>query len=167
MKKVKFILTILAIIMLFGQSVACTCMEKPTVNDAIARQDVVLVGVIIASEEIWIPDSMINNRLTYRTEIKNVMIVESVFKGKNLTDTTYIYTGSDGGDCGFNFRVGEKYIVYGSYETEAQYKGQELKGKKSALYTTMCTRTMIYDFGEVAEIEKFLSLNEKEYESLH
>jgi protein TonB len=90
------------------------------------------------------------------------MTVETVYKGSHISDTTFIFTGSGGGDCGFNFKTGSKYIVYGlNHKVEGRYGGQLYIDQKSAFYTTICKRTRLFETTEINEIEKHLKKQNK------
>jgi hypothetical protein len=52
-----------------------------------------------------------------------------------------------GSDCGYNFKKGEKYIVYGWIQ-------------EKAIGTSICSRTKHYDVDEAKEIEKFAKRRE-------
>jgi hypothetical protein len=56
--------------------------------------------------------------------------IESAYRGLQDKKVTEVVTGSGGGDCGYDFRVGEKYLVY-AFSHPATGK----------LYTGICSRT--------------------------
>jgi TonB family protein len=94
--------------------------------------------------------------------MKYAMSIEAIYKGKHISDTTFIFTGSGGGDCGFNFKLGSKYIVYAlKHKVEGRYNGQLHIDQKSAFYTTICKRTKLFDTTEIKEIEKYLKEQNK------
>lgn len=157
MKTIIYILTILTIVLLSNETKACTCIGESTVKDEIKNKDAVFVGAITDSEELRIYDTLIPNKTIYRVEMKFTMVIETIYKGRQISDTTFIFTGSGGGDCGFNFQIGQKYIVYaGHFKTANRYNGQVFIDKKSAFYTTICTRTRKYQDEEINEIERHL-----------
>jgi hypothetical protein len=157
MKTITYILTILTIVLLNFETKACTCIGESAVKDEIENKDAVFVGTIAESEEIRIYDTLSPNKTIYRVELKYTMVVETIYKGLQFSDTTYIFTGSGGGDCGFNFQIGQKYIVYArNLKTEDRYNGPVFIDKKSAFYTNVCTRTRKYQDEEIKEIEKYL-----------
>lgn len=85
------------------------------------------------------------------------LLVQDIYKGKITSDTLTIYTGLGNGDCGIQFEIGEKYIVYGENET---YFGQlnndfNFPKTKNTFWTYSCLRTTFYNQDEIREIEKF------------
>lgn len=145
-----------------GDIFACSCIGDISVKDEIKKSDAVFVGTIFNREEIKIYDTLSSNRTIFRIEMKYAMSIETVYKGKHISDTTFIFTGSGGGDCGFNFKIGSKYIVYAlNHKVEGRYNGQLYIDQKSAFYTTICKRTKLFDTTEIKEIEKHLKKQNK------
>jgi TonB family protein len=162
MKTTFNILTVLLLTILSRDIFACSCIGDISVKDEIIKSDAVLVGTIFDREEIKIYDTLSPNRSIYRIEMKYAMSIEAIYKGKHISDTTFIFTGSGGGDCGFNFKLGSKYIVYAlKHKVERRYNGQLHIDQKSAFYTTICKRTKLFDTTEIKEIEKYLKEQNK------
>ena len=162
MKTIIHTLTILTILLLSNEAKACTCIGERTVKDEIKNKDAVFVGIITESEEMRIYDTLSPNKTIFRVEMKYTIVIETVYKGRQISDTAFIFTGSGSGDCGYNFKIGQKYIVYaGHLKTEDRYNGQVYIDKKSAFYTTICTRTRKYQDEEIKEIKKHLRKNRK------
>jgi hypothetical protein len=155
----KNLITLLVIITVgcIGQkSIACSCIGEATVKEEIKRQDAVLVGTIVESEEIRIYDTLSPSKTIYRVEIKYTLVVETVYKGRQVSDTAFIFTGSGGGDCGYNFQLGQKYIVYaGNFMPDERYNSPVSTENISSFYTSICTRTRPYNEEEIEEIEKY------------
>ncbi|MBN2881797.1 hypothetical protein JXM83_07145 [Candidatus Woesearchaeota archaeon] len=105
MKTITYILTILTFVLSNYETKACTCIGESTVKNEIKERDAVFVGTIAKSEEIRIYDTLSPNTIIHRVEMKYTMIVETIYKGSQFSDTAYIFTGSGGGDCGFNFQT--------------------------------------------------------------
>lgn len=86
--------------------------------------------------------------------------VERAFKGRTIrtdspTDTVVIYSGEGGGDCGFQFKPGERYVIYGVNNDTARKEliaAHALVGR-GIYWTNICMRTKRYDEGEVRELE--------------
>lgn len=157
MKTIIYILTILGFVLTNYETKACTCIGESTVKNEIKETDAVFVGTIAESEEIRIYDTLSPNTIIHRVEMKYTMIVETIYKGRQFSDTAFIFTGSGGGDCGFNFQIGQKYIVYaGHLKTADRFNGEVYIDKKSAFQTNICTRTRKYQDEEIREIEKHL-----------
>jgi len=80
-----------------------------------------------------------------------------IYKGRITKDTLEIFTGMGGGDCGYGFVVGQEYIVYGSRDA---YFGSKRKNwpytrARNRYWTNICTRIVIKNEEEIAEIEQF------------
>jgi TonB family protein len=169
MKKTFNILTILLLTIMSVDIFACSCIGDINVKDEIKKSDAVFVGTIFDKEEIKIYYTLSSNMSIYRIEIKYAMSIETIYKGKHISDTTFIFTGSGGGDCGFNFKTGSKYIVYAqNHKVEGRSNGQLYIDQRSAFYTTICKRTKLFDTSEIKEIEKYLKKHNKKsnYESV-
>lgn len=133
-------------------SYACSCIliSKPKVENGLKNSDVVFVGAVIGVEKITEVDSVGSGESKKVFSVSSYIYtfkVEKKYKRKRrryLRDTIVkIRTGSGGGDCGFPFIKGEKYIVYAQKE-----KGYKL------LTTDICTRTTHYNKKEITELER-------------
>ncbi|HEV8159337.1 MAG TPA: hypothetical protein VGP58_09910 [Pyrinomonadaceae bacterium] len=115
---------------------ACSCVPQgdesiePQVKEAYTNSTAVFVGEVV--EVIQKPD-------TFITEVKFKVLKswKNEFK-----DAVVIKTGRGGGDCGYEFEVGKKYLVY-AY------------GDKGKLGTNICTRTSVLESNkDVAFLDK-------------
>ncbi|HEY0262097.1 MAG TPA: hypothetical protein VGB95_03665 [Chitinophagales bacterium] len=150
-------------LLLFGFTtehlLACSCIGESTTKDEYMYRDIVLSGTIIEIQTDWEPDStaikdllemgiavdsFFDQNYLRRYYTKNIIKIDRVYKGKIHSDTLTIYTGMSSGDCGFPFKQGGQYIVYG-------YKH---KGNKNNYWTSICTRTKRYDPNEAAELKR-------------
>ena len=124
MKKIIFAMLITGFFFVLNASdvFACSCsLEtgnksiKEKVKEAHKDSTAVFVGEVI--DIIQKPD-------VYSVEVK--FKIEKSWDNKSLKEVT-IFTGRGGGDCGYKFEVGKKYLVYA-------YGNKELA-------TNICTRT--------------------------
>jgi hypothetical protein len=71
--------------------------------------------------------------------------VEERYKGAKRIDTIKVRTGFGNGDCGFEFHLGQKYLIYAQDEHEIKYKqkkiGRSRKQLKGIYRTNICWRT--------------------------
>jgi hypothetical protein len=81
--------------------------------------------------------------LPFMTRRVSFKITESLRGG--VDDTVEVYTGSGGGDCGFNFGKGKSYLVYARRSTTGQ------------LTTGICARTREATRGAEGEIKELRS----------
>lgn len=169
----KSILTILAIA-LFGltgqKATACSCIGESTVEGGYKNADMVTTGKIITVETKWLPDSArmkrmvelgfpadsLDKRLIGYYLKKALVKVDKVYKGDSIPDTLTIYTGMGGGDCGFQFNEGQKYIIYG--DTNSYFGGffrdQKILSGRDVYWTNICTRTQVHNGKEIRELER-------------
>lgn len=144
---------------------ACTCADKRPVNSAIMISDAVIVGTIISKEIITITepfpyDSLFDATWLQSWKARYEFRVERTYKGVVTQDTVILYTGTGDWDCGNEFTIGEKYIVYG-YNTTEEYKDKNWSCRyklfeQNIFWTNVCTRTTKFNTIEIDEIEKVL-----------
>jgi flavin-dependent dehydrogenase len=131
MRKIIFpiFLFVCFVILGVGNATACSCIPKDDnsikkqVEEAYKTSTAVFVGEVIAIDKE--PD-------TYFVKIK--FKVKKIWSDKSHNEVT-VTTGQGGGDCGYNFEIGEKYVVYAD-------------GNKDNLKTNICTRTSLYKSNE-------------------
>ncbi|MEQ1763536.1 MAG: hypothetical protein ABL984_10370 [Pyrinomonadaceae bacterium] len=86
-----------------------------------ARANAVFAGAVISIEK--------------RSDFTRVAVlrVESVWKGLGRKEIEVtVFTGNGGGDCGFPFRIGEKYLIYAHFNSSKN------------LGANICSRTKIF-----------------------
>jgi hypothetical protein len=95
-------------------------------------------------------------------QMRYTFIVERRFKGrtirgaaKGFSDTLVVFTGMGHGDCGFPFRTGGRYIVYGSDgDDEAKRLSADVPLSGRGIYwTSICTRSRPVDEAELRALE--------------
>jgi hypothetical protein len=112
----------------------CTCARGLTVCDEYARATAVFVGVVsdISRPRLSLDES--NRGEAFLGKVVRFS-VEQVYKGLESSEVS-VQTGNGGGDCGYQFEAGKRYLVYcGS-----------ANGK---LGTNICSRTKV--FSEASE----------------
>ncbi len=126
---------------------ACSCVPQGSqsietqVKEAYTNSTAVFVGEVV--EVIEKPD-------VYITEVK----FKDVKSWKNeFKDAVVIKTGRGGGDCGYEFEVGKKYLVYAD-------------GDKNKLSTNICTRTSAFESNkDVAFLDKIKKIKKSKIKS--
>jgi len=98
-------------------SISCTCNGVNTVKKEVHQSDIVVIGKVFSKQAVSFSDSTLNsdNKTIYLN--KYSVVIDQIYKGKVSKDTITIYTGPSSPSCGFNFKVGQKYIVYGNMKT--------------------------------------------------
>lgn len=103
---------------------ACSCMEPGAPCEAYGTAAAVFVGTAIRAGEA---EPSKDERELYRTGVVVKFSVEQSYLGVDGTEVE-VFTGRGGGDCGYTFKVGERYLVY-AYRDHIR------------LTTSICTRT--------------------------
>ncbi|MDG1994534.1 MAG: hypothetical protein P8J16_08705 [Polaribacter sp.] len=143
--------TILILILLFSiGSYACDCDGVLTVEKAYKQSEKVFTGKIISvkpynSKIYENGDETVEEYSTVSVKIE----ITSLFKGQSK-NTIEIITGIGGGDCGYEFAIGEEYLIF------AYDNGFHTKKDDGILETTICDGN-----GKVSDRNKWLKyLNE-------
>jgi len=126
---------------------ACSCVPQGSesietqVKEAYTNSKAIFSGEVI--EVIKKPD-------VYFVEVK--FKLDKSWKNE-FKDTVSITTGRGGGDCGYEFEVGKKYLVYAD-------------GDKNKLRTNICTRTSAFESNkDVAFLNKMKKIKKSKIKS--
>lgn len=134
---------------------ACDCKPRKSITDAYNYSKSVIIGRILSVQQVVINESAIED---YNPGIKGILgerwmrytlVVEETIKGIFTTDTVEVYTGLGVADCGFGFKVNEKYIVYG---IDGKYNNTTFTIANKSLWTTVCSRTKLSDEKEIEQL---------------
>lgn len=101
---------------------ACSCAEGSAPCQEYWRVDAVFAGTVVGSSKIDVDDGYKHTMRVIR------MTVEQPIRGMTTAEVD-VMTGWGGGDCGYGFKMGERYLVYAH------------RGKDNRLSTSICTRT--------------------------
>jgi hypothetical protein len=86
-------------------AIACSCLASPGPCAEFARADTVFVGRVVSFNQ--------TASRTIEAGRTAQFAVERSFKGLSVTQKTVeVKTGSGGGDCGFDFKPGQRYLVF-------------------------------------------------------
>ncbi len=118
-----------AIIIIFfagltSPTLACTCVRVGPPCQAYWNSPVVFVGTPLSVSRITV-ESAGHKRLQRLFRFR----VEEAFRGVERAELE-VLTGAWGGDCGYDFQSGTKYLVYGRKLPETR-----------RVHTSICTRT--------------------------
>lgn len=103
---------------------ACSCADLQPVEEELASSKAVFTGSVIEINEVLQPNGTMKRDVLFE--------VEQSWKGINQSQVM-ITTGSGGGDCGYDFEQGQKYLVYAS--------NSSMYGNDNDLITNICSRT--------------------------
>lgn len=104
---------------------ACSCMAPGTPCESYGTANAVFVGTAVSVRDVERPKP--ENVETWHDQRVYKFSVEQSYLGVSSTEVE-ISTGFGGGDCGYQFKIGERYLVYAhSYQNR--------------LSTSICSRT--------------------------
>ena len=114
----------------FGIGIACKCEHHvPDFNEAYQKSDSIFLGRCIKAE--FIEQKGADPAPEYY--VQYTFHVRKAWKGVPKSETILVKTGIGSGDCGWAFRPGFSYIIYGSIA-------------KDSVLTNTCTRTLMAGF---------------------
>ena len=142
-------------------SFSCSCINSGTLDIKAALKkysiiigtpasvDTVDISKLYAFDTTFLPilsQESIEKGHFVRYAKRYVFKVNTYFSNKNTSvdSTIIVYTGLGNGDCGKNFLLGQKYIVFSELEKENSSYGHPLK--EEIFSTNICTPTKEYLF---------------------
>jgi len=146
-----WILVILILPCLLDAASACSCVDQPSPCSAFNDTPVVFVGHVVSIKEDKAEFTRFGEKEEIRTGLVAHLVVEEALKGITQKEIDVV-TGGGGGDCGYGFREGERYLVYaypnrrGDGEDANRISSTHLAGSGAkvipdTLTTSICTRT--------------------------
>ena len=139
------------------QVMACDCKEVKSIIEEYNYSKSVITGEIISQEKVVVTDSNIveykpdSKPYNGRLIMKYTLVISEIIKGNFKTDTIEVYTGMGGGDCGFKFNIGEKYLIYG---IDGTYNDGIFTDEDKSLWTINCLRTKLTDKTEIEKLRQ-------------
>lgn len=148
---------------------ACTCIGESSVESAYKNSDLVSIGEVIGVKRVKIWSDTTYALWKYNPEKDTVsleqykfdeeqygfhlleysIVIQRAYKGASVNDTIKIWTGFGGGDCGFEFTIGKKYLIYAGDESKVIYTlkkmGRSKKELKGIFRTDICRRTALLE----------------------
>lgn len=118
-----------------SKAYACSCVQPLTVQDELSRSETVFTGRVLEVKEER-TNGYLSNSVLFETS--------QIWKGGSESQIM-IRTGGGGGDCGFQFKKGEDYLVYANPSS--------MYGDKEQLVTIICDRT-----NELAQAKEDLAI---------
>ena len=107
MRYVIRIITVLVAVAWAHPADACSCLPSGPPCQNLFQSDVVFVGTVTGIRPMRAPE-------TERLVLERRIVAFNVEKGvRGINGSAVdVRTGSGGGDCGFDFKIGERYVVY-------------------------------------------------------
>jgi hypothetical protein len=124
----KFKLIIILFVLVSQNSLACKCSWPNSVEAEFKSSEIILLGIVEKIEfvgfgETMHPDSLeiarklMPERLIHFLDgpgiLKATLKVKKILKGYIENESIVIYTGFNGASCGYRFKKGKEYVVYG------------------------------------------------------
>jgi len=139
----------LMLLCLSSYAVACTCLDNPSPCASFQSTPVVFVGLVKSIQEEKAEINRFGKIESIRTALTAHFVVEEGLKDISSQEVDVV-TGGGGGDCGYHFKTGERYLVY-AYKTEGEALGSSISrtviGPRNSspqvgvLSTNICSRT--------------------------
>ncbi len=128
-------------------AVACTCLDSPSPCASFKETPIVFVGLVTSIEEDKVDIVHFGEKRNVRTGLLAHFTVEEPLKGIDLK-TVDVATGGGGGDCGYPFKAGKRYIVY-AYKSSGDALSSSMSrtviggrsGMAAPLSANICSRT--------------------------
>ncbi|MFW7381011.1 MAG: hypothetical protein ACOH5I_19505 [Oligoflexus sp.] len=109
------------------QSFACSCLPT-SVQGAYKDSSVIFVGEVADAKYITESTSLDDKEAIHWEEVEVYFKIDKLYKGKTEVLDLALRTADNSAACGYQFDVGEKYLVY-AYVVDGQ------------IATNLCTRT--------------------------
>jgi hypothetical protein len=140
------VMAVLVILVSWSSAFSCTCISNGPPCQAYGNTAVVFVGTPIEVKTTTRENAGVESRYPQRLF---TFRIEEHFRGLDAAQVE-IRTGMGGGDCGYDFKVGERYLVYASFNAA-----------NGLFATSICTRTRpVSAAGE--DLEYIRGLSERE-----
>ena len=140
MRRVVLLLGVLTVVLLVSSPAnACTCGGSGAPCESFGTASAVFAGRVIGDQVKERPKKLDRTEMDWTPRAVK-FAVEQAFSGVMGTEVE-VFTGRGGGDCGYGFQMGQRYLIYAySY--------------KDKLTTSICTRTR--PFSQATEDLAFL-----------
>jgi hypothetical protein len=165
-QRINILLTKILIIIGAVNTFACSCEGEATVPSSVKYSDVVFNGQVISRTLTTNYDSLgivvtgDTSKMYFKWRDSPIAVVrikvDKMYKGHLVSDTLTILTPPSDAACGYNFQVGQKYIVYATIFDE-MLMTDKLKRRtfdNKTFWTHQCARTRNWNITEENEIIK-------------
>jgi hypothetical protein len=110
-----------------AEALACSCAGEAPPCQAFWRSEAVFAGTVVSSGKISVDlaGSKYDQRLVHLT-------VDQPIRGMQTAEVDVV-TGWGGGDCGFGFKIGERYLVYAYRDEKDRFTLKIFEGLKYSI----------------------------------
>ena len=115
------VLLLIALLVLTGAprlAHACSCMSSGPACQAFWKTDAVFDATVDAIGGASGPEQLLGDRRVSFPEKLVRMTVRQGFKGVTSSGPLEVYTASDGAACGYDFKIGRRYLVFARQRPE-------------------------------------------------
>lgn len=171
----KYLISILSILILQGQSLACSCNYPTEVPKAYETSHTIVYGEIVELQIVKVSESMdrdslekfiINDLTKFQSKTLNADFLikvkirkKEILKGSTEQDIITFYTTRTGASCGFTrFEIGKEYLVYASPKSYffsnfyTPQKNRKLE-KKNTYWVTNCSITSEFNQDHLTKLK--------------
>jgi Tissue inhibitor of metalloproteinase len=150
-------------------SYSCDCIpitfrEEIQQSDLIVKATVISIDTIVVVDTYFVNNNSSNKRVD-RTHQQLLVKIEisKIYKGTLKDNSTYLFTGIGGSDCGYPFVVNEQYLIYSRKLDHKKQERKIISNKSSSLgstfyETSICGRTTSHIEEEQRSLEVELKL---------
>ena len=139
----------LAVLICAESARPCSCIGSGPPCQAYGNTSAVFVGTPTGVSQTTVKADRVGDQFNYPQRLFTFR-VEEAFRGVEAVEVQ-VMTGMGGGDCGYNFQIGERYLVYAGRDANSDVYG-----------TSICTRTRpLSEAGEDLEYIRNLSKRER------
>lgn len=141
----------------------CSCVGIPSVASAFKEADFVGVGTVKARVRVSastvlggakrFPNLSASDTLFFGYRYAYTVEIEEVYKGDKRKRVVEILTGASSSDCGVQFRVGSRYVIYAYCRRSLELAGGPID-IPPFLATHLCTRTTQVNNAELKALRR-------------
>jgi len=135
-------------------ALACSCLREPSPVESFKNTRVVFVGLVKAIDQTFVDAKRSGKLEKMPSGLLVHFFVEEALKGiKPSAVEVEVVTSESGSDCGYSFKVGERYLVYAySGRDESRDASDSRKGvggasnapqSKPVVSAGLCSRTRL------------------------
>ena len=144
---------------------SCDCKPLRSVEEEIKASGVIFEGTVIRIDSSYFEP--IDLRETTPHIIRYIFELNGLYKGFEVADRVVVATGKGAADCGIEFKMGGRYIIYAQhYRTDNRDQALQTDLKSKSFFTSSCTRTRKYSTEEITNLEKHLDREPRPAETI-
>jgi hypothetical protein len=104
-------LTLSVVILLSCPAPACSCVPVPGPAEAVAEAGVVFEGIPLRVRDTLTVVAGFAGKPETARQLLFTVVVSRQWKGV-VPDTVEVVTGTGGGNCGYPFEIGQRYLIF-------------------------------------------------------